>query len=302
MRVSVVMPVRNGAEFIAEAIDSALNQPEVDRLVVVDDGSVDDTASIVLAIADPRVHLMRGPGIGVSSARNRGFAELAKSAQAGDFVMFLDADDRLRDGAIGRLIATATPECVAVYGDYERIDARGKIVGRRSWLRGRRKPTGDILRALLGGNFIVNGGVILMRISAFKLIGGFDESLRYSEDWFAMCQLAARGPIAYLDSIVLDYRVHAGSATMRRAVNFELYRGAFLRVFSDPDILGRLEPGEVRGLQAKAEAHLRMFLACQAVRSHAYSRVLPEATRALLSAPRRAPRNVMRIVAAAVGF
>ena len=302
MAASVVIPVKNGARYIAEAIGSALAQPEAALVVVVDDGSVDATAAIVAAIPDARVKLIAGGRIGVSAARNRGLAEVRKSAEGESFVLFLDADDRLRDGALGRLIAAASPDCVAVYGDYERIDEHGATIGRRAWLRGRRKPSGDILNALLAGNFIVNGGVMLMRLSAIARLGGFDETLRYCEDWQAFCRLAVLGPILYLDETVLDYRVHGASAMMRGPVSFQHYRDALDRVFADPGVRARLTADEAARLPAEAEAHLRMYLACQAVRSHAYARALPEAARAMRSAPRRAPKHMMRILAAAAGF
>ena len=197
MSVSVVIPVKNGARFIAEAVASALEQPEVIDVVVVDDGSVDDTARIVSGASDPRVALISGKCAGVSAARNRGFAEVVRRSSASigsPWVLFLDADDRLRTDAVGKLLLTASHECVAVYGDYERIDEGGRANGRRGWLRGRQKPSGDILRPLLAGNFIVNGGVMLIRREAFQRSGGFDESLRYCEDWHEFCRLAALGP------------------------------------------------------------------------------------------------------------
>jgi glycosyltransferase involved in cell wall biosynthesis len=302
MDVSVVIPVKNGAKFVAEAVGSALRQPEVGRVVVVDDGSVDDSAKIVAAIADARVALIGGGRVGVSAARNRGFGEAARLSGPQGWVMFLDADDRLREGAIARLLAAATDDCVAVYGDYERIDERGAVIGWRSWLRGRAKPSGDILRALLSGNFIVNGGVMLMKVAAMRAIGGFDESLRYNEDWHAFCRLASLGPIRYLDATVLDYRVHGASAMMRGLVSFQNFSDALDRVFADPRIKSRLLPAEAGRLHAEAEAHLRMYRACQAVRSHVYLSALPEAAQALRSAPRRAPKTMMRILAAAAGF
>jgi len=301
MNVSVIIPVKNGAPFIAEAVRSALAQAEVVDVVVVDDGSVDETAKIVSGLRDPRVVLISGGRVGVSAARNRGFAEVIKR-RASSWVMFLDADDRLRSGAISKLLAAATGRCVAVYGDYERIDEQGRSIGRRGWLRGRNKPSGDILRALLSGNFIVNGGVMLMRRDAFQRVGGFDETLRYCEDWHGFCRLAALGPIPYVDETVLEYRVHGSSAMMRGSIGFAQYQSALDRVFSDPLIVKRIRPDEAARLAANAEAHLRTYLACQAVRSHDYWRALPQTAGALRSAPHRAPKTMIHILGAAAGL
>jgi len=301
MNVSVIIPVKNGARFIAEAVSSALAQRQVVNVVVVDDGSVDETSKIVSEMRDPRVILIAGGRVGVSAARNRGFAEVVKQ-NASSWVMFLDADDRLRSGAVSKLLAAASDTCVAVYGDYERIDEQGRSSGRRGWLRGRAKPSGEILTALLSGNFIVNGGVMLMRRDAFQRAGGFDETLRYCEDWHGFCRLATLGPILYIDEIVLEYRVHGSSAMMRGSIGFAQYQSALDRVFSDPIIAHRIPPDEAARLKSNAEAHLRAYLACQAVRSHAYWRALPQTAGALRSAPRRAPKTMIHILGAAAGF
>jgi glycosyltransferase involved in cell wall biosynthesis len=301
MSVSVIIAVKNGAPFIAEAVASALSQAQVVGVVVVDDGSVDATADVVAAIRDPRVTLISGASSGVSAARNLGLAEVANRADV-SWVMFLDADDRLRPGAIGKLLATAVEPCVAVYGDYERMNEQGRALGRRGWLRGRAKPSGDILTELLSGNFIVNGGVMLMRRDAFATLGGFDETLRYCEDWHAFCRLAALGCILYVNDIVLDYRVHAKSAMMRASDGFAHYQRALERVFNDPLIVERVPANQAARLASNAEAHLRTYLACQAVRSHAYWRALPQTAGAIRSAPRRAPKTMMHILGAAAGF
>ncbi len=198
MWVNVVIPVKNGARFIGDAIASALDQPCVKRVIVVDDGSTDDSAEIAARVNDERVTLIRGAGRGVSAARNLGFAEIERQSSAEEsernWVMFLDADDRLVAGATRKLLEGVRPDCVAVYGDYERIDPAGRRIGRRSMLRRRGKPSGEILRDLLAGNFIVNGGVMLIRHTQFRRAGGFDEALRYCEDWHLFCRLAGLGP------------------------------------------------------------------------------------------------------------
>jgi glycosyltransferase involved in cell wall biosynthesis len=101
--ISVVIPAKNAAAYIVETIDSALGQADVTEIIVVDDGSTDDTIAIVRAIRDPRLYLVTNDASGVSAARNLG----ARDAR-GDWLMFLDADDRLRPGAVATLMATTT--------------------------------------------------------------------------------------------------------------------------------------------------------------------------------------------------
>ena len=304
MSVGVIIPVRNGAAHVREAVMSALAQPDVRRVIVVDDGSTDASASIVRAIPDARLSVIAGGRLGVSAARNRGFAEL-DAAQPDDmqWVMFLDADDRLRPGAVAGLLSHADDLCAAVYGDYERIDEAGHVIGRRGWLGPRRKPSGDILRALAGGNFIVNGGVMLIRRPVFQAMGGFDETLRYCEDWHAFFRLAASGPIHFAPGVVaLDYRVHAASAMMATPPSFALYGPALDRVFSDPIILRALRPTERGGLKRRAEAHLRTYVVCQMLRARQFAGALPQSLEALRFQPTRAPRNALQMLGAMAGF
>lgn len=126
--VSVVIPAKNAAAYIRETIDSALMQSSVGEIIVVDDGSTDDTIAIVRSIRDPRLRLMTNKSSGVSAARNLG----AQNA-AGVWLVFLDADDRLRPGAVATLLAAArgAPRAVLVYGDYNTIDSEGQQIGRR---------------------------------------------------------------------------------------------------------------------------------------------------------------------------
>lgn len=307
MWVNVVIPVKNGARFIAEAIASALGQAHVKRVIVVDDGSTDGSADIAACIGDERVTVIQGDKRGVSAARNLGFAEIERLMPAEQrehcWVVFLDADDRLVPGATDRLLEGAHADCVAVYGDYDRIDAAGRRIGRRSLLRRRRKPSGEILRDLLAGNFIVNGGVMLIRHAQFLRAGGFDETLRYCEDWHLFCRLAAQGPIVWRPRTkVLEYRVHPSSAMMSDGVNFDHYRAAVERVFTDPMITDQVGHADLVRLRRKAEQHLRTYLACQAVRAGAFGRAMKETTEAIALLPSRTPRTLARALGALAGL
>jgi glycosyltransferase involved in cell wall biosynthesis len=307
MWVNVVIPVKNGARYIGDAVASALGQPGVKQVIVVDDGSTDDSAEIVSRIDDARVTLIRSAGRGVSAARNLGFAELERLCSAKedsqDWVMFLDADDRLVAGATRQLLEGVRADCVAVYGDYERIDASGRRIGRRSMLRRRIKPSGDILRDLLAGNFIVNGGVMLIRHTQFRRAGGFDETLRYCEDWHLFCRLAGLGPIVWRPgTTVLEYRVHDNSAMMSGRINFDHYRAAVERVFTDPMIIGKVAGHDVARLRRKAEAHLRTYLACQAIRVRAYGRAIKETAVVIALLPSQTPKTLAHALGALAGL
>ncbi|WP_439410023.1 glycosyltransferase [Bradyrhizobium sp. DASA03076] len=269
--VSVVIPAKNAAAYIGEAIESALMQGGVGEIIVVDDGSTDGTDAIVRAIREPRLRLMRNDASGVSAARNLG----ARNAR-GDWLLFLDADDRLRPDAIKTLLATArtAPQAVLVYGDYNTIDSAGRTIGRRDLLKGRLKPSGNVLERLAGGNFIVNGGIMLIRADAFRTSGGFDVSLRYCEDWHCWCRLAATGEFAYVPKLLLDYRLHTAN-TMNAAVRTpQDFFPAVARVFGNELILGKLPSGAAARLRQAAEIHLVTYAATQAVRFGRYREAL----------------------------
>lgn len=269
--VSVVIPAKNAAAYIGETIASALAQADVSEVIVVDDGSTDDTVAIVQAIRDPRLCLIVNDARGVSAARNLG----GRGAR-GDWLMFLDADDRLRADAVTTLLtaAKAAPRAVLVYGDYNTIDSEGHAIGRRGLLKGRRKPSGNVLERLACGNFIVNGGIMLIRTEAFRTTGGFDVSLRYCEDWHCWCRLAATGEFAYVPELLLDYRLHTAN-TMNAALRTpQDFFPAVARVFDDELILGKLPSGAAPRLRRAAEIHLVTYAATQAVRFGRYREAL----------------------------
>ncbi|MCK1362384.1 glycosyltransferase [Bradyrhizobium sp. 199] len=265
--VSVVIPAKNAAAYVGETIASALAQGDVAEVIVVDDGSTDDTVAIVRAVHDPRLRLIHNESAGVSAARN-----LGTRYASGEWLLFLDADDRLRPGAVTALLAAArgAPRAVLVYGDYNTIDSEGRQIGRRDLLKGRRKPSGDVLTRLAAGNFIVNGGIALARAEAFRAIGGFDTSLRYCEDWHCWCRLAAIGEFEFAPRLLLDYRLHTAN-TMNAAVRTPKdFFPAIARVFDDGLILARLPERMTAGLRLAAEIHLVTYSAMQAVRFSRY--------------------------------
>lgn len=307
MWVNIVIPMKNAAPFIGAAVASALDQACIKRVIVVDDASTDGSAEIIAHIKDERVTLIRGAGRGVSAARNLGFAEIERLSDTQEaecsWVMFLDADDRLVPGATQKLLENVRGDCVAVYGDYERIDARGLRIGRRRLLRRRDKPSGEILRDLLAGNFIVNGGVMLIRHSQFRQAGGFDEALRYCEDWHLFCRLAALGPIAWSPrTTVLEYRVHDSSAMMSGRINFSHCRAALERVFTDSRIVSQVGRADIVGLRRRAEAHLKTYLACQAIRANAYGQAIRETAQVIALFPSQTPKTLARALSALAGL
>jgi glycosyltransferase involved in cell wall biosynthesis len=288
MSVSVVMPAKNAAAHLREAVESVFAQGSaVHELIIVDDGSTDDTVSLVRSLSDSRIRLLSNARTGVSAARNLG-AQMA----TGTWLMFLDADDRLRPGAVATLTAGAqvAPDAILVYGDYDLIDGEGRPIGRRGLLKGRRKPSGQVLERLAAGNFIVNGGIAIIRADAFDKAGGFDESLRYCEDWHCWCRLAATGEFQFVSALLLDYRIHAAStmsAAMRSPKDFF---PAVEAVFSDDLIINRLPAASVPRLRCAAEVHLLTYSAAQATRfrryREAFSYIRMVARKSLLSTPR----------------
>jgi glycosyltransferase involved in cell wall biosynthesis len=305
--ITVVIAVRNGLPYVVEAVRSALAQgAAVDRVVVVDDGSDDETRAAVSQLADPRVHIIENPGRGVSRARNAG-AACAHTR----WLLFLDADDRLADGAAIRLLSAAKcdPRAVAIYGRHRRINANGQPMGhplvaglRRMVLDRGGRPSGDILGTLVRGNFIINGGVVIVAREAFTRLGGFAPDLSLCEDWHLWCRLAALGPIHYVPAWVMDYRVHGGSVMMRSQRRFEDFLPALDAIRDDAGIRARLSPADLARARLQAVANLKSYCAVQTYRNGARRAGLAMAWDAARRHPSKTPSLILRVGAAMAGL
>ena len=155
---SIVVPAYNAEAYIRETIDSVLNQTCTQwELIVVDDGSTDGTAKTLRSMAGTHFSLIEQENRGVSVARNRSLEE----AQ-GDFVLFLDSDDRLVPTALERLLAQLDlhPKAVAAYGEAVTMDEAGNRSGTGKPPVFRRRPRGDVLKELLTRNFVATPGVL----------------------------------------------------------------------------------------------------------------------------------------------
>src|SRR5919197_6284187 len=118
--VSVVIPTHDRGRVVVEAIESALAQRHRHlEVIVVDDGSTDDTAERVARLRDRRVRLLRRPHAGVSAARNAGIA-----VATGDLVAFLDSDDLWKPDKVEAEIAVLAryPSAGGVFSDLEKLD------------------------------------------------------------------------------------------------------------------------------------------------------------------------------------
>ncbi len=200
--VTIVIPCHNQGRFLGDAIRSGRTQthPRVE-LIVVDDGSTDHTARIAAGWRD--VLLVRQRQRGVSAARNAGL-RLA----TGEYVVFLDADDRLRPDAVraGLAALASAPEAAFACGRAVGLDADGHELP-----TGYEPVSGDSYLALLAQNYAWMPGVVLLRRDAVIAAGGFDPTLGGAADYDLYLTLAAEHRPVIHDAVVAGYRQHAAS-------------------------------------------------------------------------------------------
>ncbi len=206
--VSVVMPVFNSARFLSAAIESILAQTLAEfELIIVDDGSTDDSVAIAERFArrDARVRLFRNPHLGLSRIRNRGF----KLARA-EFVATMDSDDvALPQRLLLEQAYLAThAECAVVGGQAEQMDADGCPIAPLHV---------DLYHARIEAQLLQGRGSALIQSSAMfrrrtvLSAGGYDERLQIGEDLDLYLRLAERSVLANLPEVVLRIRRHPAS-------------------------------------------------------------------------------------------
>ena len=201
--VSIVIPAFNSAPYLDAAIRSVREQTYSNlELIVVDDGSTDDTPAILERYGTP-VRCIRQVNAGQSAALNAGWR-----AAGGDLLGYLAADDLLRPNAVTELVKfmQARPDIVAVYPDFGMIDASSRQ------LRSIRAPDYSQKR-LIAGVFCLPGPGALFRRSAWQVAGDWTTRLRQVPDLDFFFRLALVGPFARLPAELAVFRRHGHSAT-----------------------------------------------------------------------------------------
>jgi glycosyltransferase involved in cell wall biosynthesis len=197
--VSVVIACYNGERYLQETIESALAQshPAVE-VIVVDDGSTDGSSEIAQRFPVRYIHQENR---GLTATRNLGI-----SVSRGDYVVFLDADDRLRPEAIetGLRVMAERPECAMTVGDHLFISSDGSYLSDSGKLCLRSSHYEELLKS----NFVEMISTVLFRRSVLEETGGFDTSLRVAEDYELYLRIARVYPICCHPALTAEYRLH----------------------------------------------------------------------------------------------
>lgn len=253
--VSVVIPSYNRAYIVGQAIESVLRQTyENVEVVVIDDGSTDDTERVVRAF-DDRVRYIYQPNGGIAVARNSGIA-----AARGEFVAFLDSDDVWLPWKLEAQLAVLRqcPEIGMIWTDMTAVDESGTVVEAeylrtfygasfkhtrieqvcepagtlRSYLPNAPKSaaahpvyTGSIHSQMFMGN-IVHTSTVVVRREWARRIGGFDLAMRPAgEDYDFHFRITGCGPVAFIDAPTILYRVNAADQVTAPRVVVHIARG-----------------------------------------------------------------------------
>ncbi|MDQ3816839.1 MAG: glycosyltransferase [Acidobacteriota bacterium] len=275
--VTAIIPVYNGEEFVADAIRSVLGQTyEGVECLVVDDGSKDNTASVVRGFGESVRYIHKANG-GVASARNRGAAEAR-----GRYIAFLDADDVWLPHKLERqmsLLLKRTELGLTYSGVYivdEKLRKTGEVA----------PPGGSVaLRntLLLELPVMMISMTAVLPIGAFNAVGGFNERLSTSADTDFACRVACKFPVEAIDEPLALYRQHGSQMHLNaRAMEHDM-----LLIFEEM-FKGQQLPGDVSKLRGRAYANLFMTMAATSFHSGSYGRFLSYLMKAASHHPARA--------------
>ncbi len=235
------MPAYNASKYIDESIESLIGQSiKLDEILIIDDCSTDNTLEIIRKYAntDKSIKILRqSRNLGVSTARNKGI-----ETAHGEWLLFMDADDIAHPTLVEeeikylkKLEKSSPNKWALVHPAYLQINENGESLDRI--LRGKQYGTGEIFGYELFRNQIVTPSGALINKKALMDVGGFNEKLKYNEDWDLWLRLAKKWGFAYVDKPLVKVRRHPNNTTneFNKTANAEI------------DILRKFELTEIKG-------------------------------------------------------
>ncbi|MUL38748.1 glycosyltransferase family 2 protein [Gloeocapsopsis dulcis] len=204
-KVTIIIPAYNAMPYLQTTLASVFKQTFQDfEIIVVNDGSLDETEKYVSSLADPRLKLINQVNQGVASARNTGITH----AQ-GEYLAFLDADDLWEPTKLETQVCCLEErfEIGLVYTWTALANQDGKSTGRLVTSH----AEGEVWQQLIKFNFIGCGSTPLIRKSCFKTVGLFDSELSPAEDWDMWLKIAANYPFAVIKEPLVRYRSNSNS-------------------------------------------------------------------------------------------
>ena len=199
--VSVIVPAHNAEATLLETIDSIRHQTLSDfELIVIDDGSTDQTLARVQSVRDPRIRIFTYPNQGLAASRNRGI-----EWSAGEFISFIDADDTWTPDKLELQLDALRqrPGAALAYSWTAFVDSDGRFLFAKEPSR----FEGDVYADLLQNCFVASGSNILVRRNCAAAVGGFDATLEAAHDWDFCLRIAARWPFAVVPRYQILYRI-----------------------------------------------------------------------------------------------
>lgn len=227
-----MIPVFNQGAYLRTAIRSVLDQ-DMDgvELIVVDDGSTDETASVIGSFGD-RVGAITQENAGASVALNRGI-----HAGRGDLVCWLSADDRFLPGKLAAQVRAFadSPELGVSCTAARLIDEHGTLIKRTAVPKWRHS---DSFLSIFWANPI-NGSSVMMRRDVFDEMGGFDESLRADVDGAMWLRCARRYQFQQIDEPLIEYRIHRNTLSANRSLMMDSMTRVRLPYLEDGTVADR---------------------------------------------------------------
>lgn len=252
-QISVVIPTWNRAERLMGAVQSVLEQTVSPReLIVVDDGSTDDTLARLVTIDDERLRVVEIAHSGVSAARNRGV-----EAALGSWLAFLDSDDRWQAEKLARQVEEANRSGLPLVHSDEIWIRRGVRVNPKRY---HQKRGGRIYRHCLP-RCCISPSAALVRRDVYESLGGFDEALPACEDYDLWLRLCARHEVAFVNEpLVIKHGGHDDQLSAQPALDRYRIR-ALVKVLEDDDANDLLTEDErgatVRTLRKKVRVYCK---------------------------------------------